>query len=206
MLSAHDRQARIDDGHEPMVKGGSFFSLREKNMTRRRVAIVLLLGTLLAGLFALGIGVSYHRHKPAAELRYLRSGQVNAGGYVYFGSTFWVSNCSDNTIMITLRAIETKTPSGGSVYTNAVRVLQTLPPHQAGHFIIDSPPADGAWRLRVDACSQMKGLAAYWSFGKLYWGDLRYRLRSGRAARPWPPFGVPIYDRTAELTSQDITD
>jgi hypothetical protein len=175
-------------------------------MTRRKFATALLLGTLLVALLAFWTGVSYHRQKPIAELRYLGSGQVNVDGHIYFGSTFWVSNCSDNSIMITLRAIETRTSQGWSVCSNAIRMLRMLPPHQAGHFSIDPPPTGGAWRLRVDACSQMKGLARYRSFGKLYWGDLRYRLRFGRAARPWPPFGGPIYDRTAELVSHDITE
>src|SRR5438067_10844194 len=118
-------------------------------MTRRRLAIAVIMIALVLSFLALLTSMSYHRQRAVAELRYVGSGQVNIEGHIYFGSTFWVSNSSDTSIMISLRAIETNASQGWSIYSNTIRTVQTLSPYQAGCFSIDPPRTDGTWRLRV---------------------------------------------------------
>ena len=173
---------------------------------RRHLPILaLVLLVIVGGLLAIAISISYQQQRASAELRYVSTDQT-IGGTLKFVSTFWISNRSDAKMHIALRQIETKTPQGWTTYTNTTSTLKMLPPGEAAQIKIDAPASNGAWRVRLVALREMKGLARYWSFAKLYWGDLRNRVEMGKAARPLPPLGGAIYGSPTELVSSDITD
>ena len=177
---------------------------RRLHLPKLALALVLLV-VIVGGLLAIAISISCQQQRASAELRYVSTDQT-IGGTLKFVSTFWISNRSDAKILIALRQIETRTPQGWTIYTNTTSTLKMLLPGEAGQIKIDAPAFNGAWRVRLAALSEMKGLARYWTLAKLYWGDLRNRLEMGKAARPLPPLGGAIYGSTTELISADITD
>ncbi len=173
----------------------------ERRRLLRTLLWILLLVFIAGGLFLIVASISYERQKPSTDLKYIGTAEVNDGGSLKFVGTFWISNRSEVRIMVVLKQIETKKPEGWTIYTNTLRTLHTLLPREAGHVKIDAPTVNGPWRVRLDALSEMTGLARYWSRAKVYWG---YYSQGRRAARP--PLKGTIYDRPTEVVSSEIRD
>lgn len=78
-------------------------------MTKKRLVIIVTV--ILAGIAVVLISASRVRRIVKSQpitFRYVKTGEFNNRGYISFGTIFWATNHTNNTLAISLSAIEVK--------------------------------------------------------------------------------------------------
>jgi len=97
------------------------------------------------------------------SIRYIKTGEFNNSGYVSFGTIFWATNHTTNTLALNLSAIEVKSGSNWLAQTGqepSPLFFQSpgmyfarpfLTPHGAGYATTHLPPepTGTTWRVKV---------------------------------------------------------
>jgi hypothetical protein len=151
--------------------------------------------------------------------RYISTGQFNNGGYVSVGTTFWATNHTTNTLLITLSAIEIKAGSNWTTQARPYKPLQFrlpgspftesfLQPHAARYATVQlfGLQFGGIWRARVTVNEQLTGAARTTANLKKYPELLQRRYALGQTNIPMNPFSTNIsfFKRATEVLSQEV--
>jgi hypothetical protein len=158
---------------------------------------------------------------PPITLRYIKTGEFNNGGYISSGTTFWATNHTSETLVISQLAVEAKAGANWITVSHFMQPLMFrhpgkavgqphLQPHDAGYATIYLPgqPTSGTWRVRGEVSEQLTGTAdtvtRVWRYPSL----MERRYRTGSTNIPANPFSTNMthFKGAGQVVSQVISE
>ena len=159
---------------------------------------------------------------PPITLRFVQSGEFHHDGEVRWGTTFWATNHTSNTVAVTVDTIEVKVrtnwiaqrqPSPQPLTFQRPSNLyasQLLQPHEAAYATIQlaGQPTNGIWRLKTIVQPALSGFEDSAARVKTLVRDRRYRFPSAGTNAPTifskrvTFFGVPAAVLTQEISEE----
>jgi hypothetical protein len=151
--------------------------------------------------------------------RYVKTGEFNNNGYFLIGTTFWATNHTTNSFIVSLNSLENKVGSNWVVQSHLKEVLRfqagpmsrpLLGPHSAGYAAVQlTSQATGAvWRAEASIAPVLTGFPDRVARIERYPDMLRRRVQSGNTNIPVNPFATNMtyFGKTSMVYSQEISE
>lgn len=153
--------------------------------------------------------------------RYIKNGEFNNKGYISYGTIFWATNHTTNTLAVDLATIENKAGSNWIVQSRQVQPLLFQPPgqpvgqfqlapHTAGYATVQlsSQPTGTTWRAKATVAPVLTGFSATAARVRRYPDMVQRRLQYGNTNIPLNPFATNItfYGKTIDVVSQEVSE
>ena len=177
--------------------------------------------SILVFILIVGLDCQAEDTNRPISFRYVQTGEFNNSGYISFGTIFWATNHTTNTLAVSLSAVEAKAGTNWIAQPSQMQSLSFQPPgkpfaqpllqpHSAGYATIQlsNQPTGTTWRVKVAVQPVLTGFEDMTARVRRYPDQLQRRLHTGNTNIPLNPFNTDTvyFGKPTEVMSQEIPD